>query len=63
MGAGWLAAIAALGCTFAAWQDVAAWSADARGGPAAPSNFVTAAAPWLLLIALALTGASLLIAL
>ena len=63
MGAGWALAIGALGCTFAAWQDVSAWSADTRGNGAAPVPRAAAAAPWLLLLALALTGAALLTAL
>ena len=63
MGAGWLSAIAALGCTFAAWQHVSVWSADARGGAGAPSHVAATAAPWLLLLALTLTGAALLVAL
>lgn len=63
LGAGWLVAIAALGCAFAGWQHVSAWSADVRGGPEAAHHPAAAAAPWLLLGALALSGASLLWAL
>lgn len=64
MGAGWALAIGALGCAFAAWQQVSAWSGDARGpAGAAPHHPAAAAAPWLLLVAMALTGAALLTAL
>ena len=66
MGTGWLGAIGALGCAFVAWQQVSAWSAggDAVGASMAePSHGATTAAPWLLLVSLALIGASLLTAL
>ncbi len=63
MGAGWLLAIAALGSTFAAWQHVSAWSSDVRGSGAHDVHPAAAIAPWLLLGALALTGAALLVAL
>jgi hypothetical protein len=63
MGGGWALAIGALGCTFAAWQHVSAWSADVRGATTMPSHPAAAAAPWLLLTALALSGAALLAAL
>lgn len=63
MGAGWALAIGALGCAFAAWQHVSVWSADVRGGSATPSHPAAATAPWLLLLAVALTGAALLTAL
>lgn len=64
MGSGWLAAIAALGCAFIAWQHVSAWSADVQGAPAdAARHPAAAAAPWLLLTAMALTGVALLSAL
>jgi hypothetical protein len=56
--------IAALGCAMAAWQYVSAWSADAQAALTGPPRPGTAnAAPWLLLISLALTAASLLSAL
>jgi hypothetical protein len=65
LGAGWLSAIVSLGCAFAGWQHVSAWTADS--GPAAvpgnPHHPAASAAPWLLLGALALTGISLLTAL
>jgi hypothetical protein len=63
MAIGWALAIGALGCTFAAWQHVSAWTADVRGSGAPPTHPAAAAAPWLLLLALALTGAALLTAL
>jgi hypothetical protein len=63
MGAGWALAIGALGCAFAASQQVSAWSADVRGAGPAPLGAAAAVAPWLLLLALALTGAALLAAL
>jgi hypothetical protein len=68
MGAGWLSAIVALGCAFAGWQHVSAWTAATGpiaggGSPGNPHHPAASAAPWLLLGALALTGISLLIAL
>jgi hypothetical protein len=61
LGAGWALAFAALGCTFAGFQRVSAWTAAAESG--APTGGASAVAPWLLLLALASTGASLLAAL
>jgi hypothetical protein len=64
LGSGWAFAFAALGCAFAGWQRIAAWSAGtAETSAEVPSPFVVAAAPWLLLAALAFTAASLLTAL
>ena len=64
LGIGWLFAFAALGSTFAGWQTVSAWSAGTHGSAAdAPRNQLIAAAPWLLIASLVLTGASLLLAL
>ena len=68
MGGGWVLAIAALGSAFAAWQHVSAWTLATRvpaeaGGVASPAHPAAAAAPWLLLAALTLTGISLLTAL
>jgi hypothetical protein len=64
LGAGWLLAIAALGTAFAAWQRVSSWTADplATSDDAAVPK-TAAVAPWLLIAALTLTGASLLTAL
>jgi hypothetical protein len=61
LGAGWALAFGALGCTFAGWQRVSAWTAAPTS--ALPTNAAAATAPWLLLLALASTGASLLAAL
>jgi hypothetical protein len=64
LGAGWLCALGTIGAAFAGWRHVSTISADPSGvaleepGPAA-----AAFAPWLLMAALALTGASLLAAL
>ena len=66
MGTGWILAIGALGAAFAAWQQVSAWTVAPRPSPepaASPVHSAAAAAPWLLLGALALTGVSLLTAL
>jgi hypothetical protein len=68
MGTGWILAIGALGTALAAWQQVSAWTAAPQPSldPAAvvsPVRPAAAAAPWLLLGALALTGVSLLTAL
>ena len=69
VGTGWLLAIAALACAFAAWQHVSTWSATATAAVSAapdlsydqPRTFV--AAPWLLIGSLALTLGALLFAL
>lgn len=63
MGSGWVLSIAALGASFAAWQHVASWSADAEAPRDAPRHAAAAAAPWLLLAALGMIGTSLLLAL
>jgi hypothetical protein len=70
LGGGWVLAIAALGCAFAAWRHGSAWSCVARqvdlsaGTSGAELELRTAsAAPWLLLAALVMTLASLLFAL
>jgi hypothetical protein len=66
LGIGWGASFAALGCAFLAWQQISSWSAssgDAGVPPEAPRGLPAASAPWLLLISLALTGVSLLVAL
>lgn len=64
MGGGWVLSFAALGCAFAAWQHVSAWSADTQAIRSEPlPHRAAAAAPWLLLASLTLTGASLLVAL
>jgi hypothetical protein len=68
MGSGWVLAIVALGCSFAGWQHVSAWTARVGPEPGGattgnPHHPAASAAPWLLLGALALTGISLLTAL
>jgi hypothetical protein len=65
MGIGLALAIGALGCTFAAWQYVSAWSADMLSAESSgvPRHTAGSAAPWLLLSSLALVIASLLSAL
>jgi hypothetical protein len=62
LGAGWGLSFAALGCTFAAFQTISRWCSDAdRSVP--PAGGAAVAAPWLLVLALVSTGASLLAAL
>jgi hypothetical protein len=64
MGLGLALAIAALGCAFAAWQDVSAWSADLQAaGPGSSRHRAATTAPWLLLASLALVGGAFLSAL
>ena len=66
LGVGWASALAALGCAFAGGQALSTWNANANATAAradAPPRGLGALAPWLLLLALALTGASLLVAL
>ena len=66
LGAGWASAFATLGCAFTGGQTLSAWSANASAAAVsagAPPRGAGVAAPWLLLVALALTGASLLLAL
>jgi len=62
LGAGWALAFGALGCTFAAFQTISSWTAAAQSSVPPVSN-AAAIAPWLLVLALASTGASLLAAL
>jgi hypothetical protein len=64
LGVGWLFSIGALGLAFAGWQHISTWSTDGRSVPfVSPEPGAGAFAPWLLLLGLALTGASLLTAL
>ena len=63
LGAGWLFSLAALGSAFAAWQHVSVHSADTSGGAVVLNHAAAMYAPWLLITALALTGAGLLTAL
>lgn len=61
LGGGWALAFAALAAAFAGWQRISTWSADAQGAVMQfPQSTIIAAAPWLLIGALVLTGASLL---
>jgi hypothetical protein len=63
LGAGWALAFAALGCTFASWQQISAWTvatASATSGSDSPTSAAASAAPWTLLLALAAIGGSLL---
>lgn len=62
---GWAFVLAALAAAFAAWQRISAWSASTAGGNAASGGPALAErlAPWLLLAAVALSGAALLVAL
>lgn len=62
LGAGWALCFGALGCTFAGFQRISAWTA-AAADTTPPTSAAAATAPWLLLLALASTGASLLAAL
>lgn len=65
LGLGWVLSFATLGCVFAAWQkDSILHSGSASSGTGAPPEGTAAsAASWMLLAALAATGASLLSAL
>lgn len=67
LGTSWTCAIASLGCMFSAWQRVGSLNDDANLGSStatAPGAGIAAqAGSWLLLGALALSGASLLVAL
>ena len=61
LAAGWVLALAALGCVFAAWQQVSVW-ASATEPPPAGSSALAATAPWLFLGSLTCVAASLLLA-
>jgi hypothetical protein len=63
LGTGWALAFAAMGCTFASWQQISAWTvatAGATSGSDSPTSAAASAAPWTLLLALAAIGGSLL---
>jgi hypothetical protein len=62
LGAGWMFVLGALGSAFVGWQHVSVRLADTSGG-AALHHAATVYAPWLLITAMALTGAGLLTAL
>ncbi|HVL68234.1 MAG TPA: hypothetical protein VM364_13305 [Vicinamibacterales bacterium] len=57
---GWALAVGALGCVFAAWQQVTVW-ATAADPPSAGSSPAAVLAPWLLLASLVAVAASLLL--
>jgi hypothetical protein len=64
LGAGWVFALGALGSAFVGWQQVSVRLADTSGaGAAILDHAATVYAPWLLIAAMALTGAGLLTAL
>jgi hypothetical protein len=67
LGIGWALGLATLATAFAGWQRISAWTAATRQASAetmlAAPETAAAAAPWLLIGALALTAASLLTAL
>jgi hypothetical protein len=65
LGCGWAFAFAALGCAFAGWQRTAFWTVSTGDSlvTVPPRSAAASTAPWLLLLALALVGASLLVAL
>jgi hypothetical protein len=62
LGTGWALAFATLGCAFAGSQRIFAWTSGTTTDPG-PHGTAASAAPWLLLLALAAIGASLLAAL
>jgi hypothetical protein len=62
LGTGWALAFGALGCTFAGSHRIAVWTATLASSTP-PASGAATAAPWLLLLALVSTGASLLAAL
>jgi hypothetical protein len=63
LGAGWVFVLGALGYAFAGWQYLSLNASDSRASAAALEHPSTVYAPWLLVAALALTGAGLLTAL
>ena len=67
LGVGWALTLGALAPSLAAWQRVSAWTAETRqttgGAAVSVQDSAVAAAPWLLIGALALTAASLIAAL
>lgn len=60
LGIGWASALGALGCVFAAWPRVSGWASSTTSEQQQSS--AADVAPWLLLLSLALTAASLLLA-
>ena len=62
LGGGWTFLVFTLGCAFFAWQQIESWSASDRLSERSPS-VAELVAPWLLLLAIALSAAALLVAL
>jgi hypothetical protein len=62
LGGGWALSFGSLACTFVAFQTISSWGAGGQNSTLPPSR-AAAVAPWLLVLALASTGASLLAAL
>jgi len=62
LGGGWTFLVFTLGCAFFAWQQIESWSASDRLPERSPS-VAELVAPWLLLLAIALSAAALLVAL
>jgi hypothetical protein len=63
LGAGWVFVLGALGYAFVGWQYLSLNASDSSASAAALEHPATVYAPWLLVVALALTGAGLLTAL
>jgi hypothetical protein len=67
LGSGWICVIAALGCALAAWQRISGAldprAAESSSAADTGAGIATRAASWLLLGAIALSGAALLVAL
>jgi hypothetical protein len=62
LGAGWFLAFATLGCAFAGYQRISAWSAAATPAYDMPQSGAASMAPWALLLGLAAIASSLLVA-
>jgi len=62
LGGGWTLLLLTLGCAFFSWQQIESWSASDRL-PERASSVAEIVAPWLLLLAIALSAAALLVAL
>jgi hypothetical protein len=62
LGAGWFLAFATLGCAFAGYQRISAWSAAATPAYDVPQSGAASLAPWALLLGLVAIASSLLIA-
>ena len=60
---GWLLVFVTLGCAFAGWQQISAWTENTGSATPGPSSTAAASAPWLLVATLAAIGVSLLVGL